>query len=450
MNLVRAVLFSVSLVGVAVRAGEADACGGCFGPPNVPQVVTEHRMVLALSTQQTTLWDQFQYSGSPEDFSWILPIRYTERTRVEVGSDAFMSMMDRLTTPSLQYPTPPSPPPGRQPPRSSLGGFADASFSADAAVDSGVTVLREEVVGPYAVAIVRGSTGMGIRDWLRMNGYVVPTTMEPVIDHYLGLNMDFVALRLRAGKGVQRMVPVRVTVDGYQPRLPLRMVAAGVADRVALSLIVVAQSRIEAMNFPNGEIRDEELTYDWRNPQAVSGDVLGDEFAARNRAAGDRLWLTWTSQNHSFVELESAASFAEVGAGFVPRPDAGAEDAGDGGDAAVPPRALAIEDVRVAYGALTTARITRLRANLPARMLDRDLDLAASDRGVRATAYRFGRELNRPEYSACPWPSDGAFASCAATPSRDGRAAGGALLGAALAALAVAKGRRRAQGPRVR
>jgi hypothetical protein len=347
MRLIRAVLFSLSLAGTALSSG-ADACGGCFhGPPTVPQVVTDHRMVLSLASGQTTLWDQFQYSGSAEDFSWILPIRYTERTRVEVGSDAFMTMMDQATTPSLTYPTPPGLAPDCQPPPQN-GFFADAASGGawDAAQDSGVTVLREEVVGPYAVAIVRGASGMGLREWLRMNGYVVPAAMEPVIDHYLALNMDFVALRLRAGKGVQRMVPVRVTVDGYQPRLPLRMVAAGVADRVGLSLIVVAESRIEAANFPNGEIRDAELTYDWNNPRGVSGDVLRDEFTARNRAAGERLWLTWVSEPRSFLELESAAAFAEAGApvrgadgGFLPPPrvDAGdvgdAGDAGDGGDA---------------------------------------------------------------------------------------------------------------------
>jgi hypothetical protein len=98
--------------------------------------------------------------------------------------------------------------------------------------DAGVTVLREEVVGPYAVVIVRGTSGMGLRDWLRMNGYTVPTAIEPVIDHYLGLSMDSIALRLRAGKGLNRVVPVRVTRDGHQARLPLRMIAAGVAERV--------------------------------------------------------------------------------------------------------------------------------------------------------------------------------------------------------------------------
>ncbi|MFO0605269.1 MAG: DUF2330 domain-containing protein [Polyangiales bacterium] len=445
MSLFRTVVFSLALAAGVAQAEEAAACGGCFGPPSAAQVVTDHRMVLALSTAQTTLWDQFQYAGDPEDFSWVLPIRYTERTRVEVASDAFMSMMDAFTTPSLTWPVPPPLAPDCAPPPSAPGVF-DAAAADAPAWDAGVTVLREEVVGPYAVAIVRGASGMGLRDWLRANGYAVPAAMEPVLDHYLGLDMDFVALRLRAGKGVHRMVPVRVTVDGYQPRLPLRMVAAGVADRVAISLIVVADARVEAANFPNGEIRDDELVYDWRNPTAVSGDVLNAEFAARNRAAGDRLWLTWTAEPRSFAEFESAARACELGAPGVPFADAAVPADVPGTSDAGTPRPLAIDDVRVAFGDRTAARVTRLRADLPARMLDRDLDLAASDGGWRLRAYSFGRELNRPEYSACPWPREedgGASTSCAAAPGLSDRAAGPALLGVGLAALAAARLRRR-------
>jgi hypothetical protein len=34
---------------------DVHACGGCFAPPGGAQVVTDHRMVLSLSTTQTTL-----------------------------------------------------------------------------------------------------------------------------------------------------------------------------------------------------------------------------------------------------------------------------------------------------------------------------------------------------------------------------------------------------------
>lgn len=81
---------------------------GCFGsPPPTPrdvQVVTDHRMVLSLSSTQTTLWDQFQYSGRPSEFSWILPIRYTAGLRIAIADDGFLSYVNNVTAPRLLPP----------------------------------------------------------------------------------------------------------------------------------------------------------------------------------------------------------------------------------------------------------------------------------------------------------------------------------------------------------
>ncbi len=237
---------------VALGATEALACGGCFGPPPPTprdvQVVTDHRMVLSLSATQTTLWDQFAYSGRPAEFSWILPIRYTPGLRVAIADDGFLSYVNNVTAPRLIPPPFPWGPCTFAP---SAGGFADAgSFASDSGApnDRPVTVLRMETVGPYSVSIIRGTDPMAIRDWLRENGYSVPPALDPIIDFYTAQSMDYIALRLRpAGEGmVPRMQPVRVTMEGYVPSLPLRMIAAGVADKVGLSLVVFANSRTEA------------------------------------------------------------------------------------------------------------------------------------------------------------------------------------------------------------
>jgi hypothetical protein len=386
--------------GVGMLPSDVSACGGCFAPPGAAQVVTDHRMVLSLSDTQTTLWDQFQYSGSPEEFSWILPIRYTDATRVELASDDFLTLMANVSVPAMQQPTPPGYEPGCVFPAPPSGGFADAGTRDVASrADSGVVVLREEVVGPYAVAIVRGTTSTALRDWLRSNGYSVPAAVEPVIDYYLGINMDFVALRLRAGKGLNRMAPVRVTMAGYQPRLPLRMIAAGVADRVGLSLTVFAASRVEAMNFPNAEFTDDDFTYDWNTPPRDLGGVFLSAFNARNRAMSERLWLTESSMQQERDSLESLALSLPSRTGFVPfGRDGGTPDAGRA-------RTSPADDVTRAFmGIGETATVTRFRADLPARMLDRDLEIGSSDRGMRDRSYRFGRELNRPPFQRCPFP----------------------------------------------
>jgi hypothetical protein len=142
--------------------------------------------------------------------------------------------------------------------------------------------------------------------------------MEPVIDHYLGLNMDFVALRLRRGQGGQ---PHGAGARDAR-RVPAPAAAAhdrrGRRRPVGLSLTVLAESRIEAMNFPNGEIRDEDFTYDWNAPPRTSGACFGDAFAARNRAAGDRLWLTESPMTVNRDDLANLARFLPRRTGFGP------------------------------------------------------------------------------------------------------------------------------------
>ncbi len=393
--------WALALLGAAAALGspsDVSACGGCFTGPTTVQVVTDHRMVLSVSTTQTTLWDQFQYSGAAADFSWILPIRYTDRTQIAQADDGFMRMADGLTAPVI---TPPSRPFCGRGPQASNGGFADAA----AAGDGGVTVLRQEVVGPYAVSIIRGADPMAVRDWLRSNGYTVPSAVEPIIDHYTAMRMDYVALRLRPGEGINRMSPIRVTLDGAQPVLPLRMIAAGVADRVGLSLVVISSSRYEAQNFPNGEIAESELTWDFSRPGSPAADFL-NAFNALNRANGDRLWLTETATTQSRTAWESAAPgyrnpvrpggpFGGFDGGVTPPPpvDAG-DDVADASDASATDP---IDDVRVAFAGLgDSAVVTRFRANMLASMLTADLQLRASDRGLRPINYTYGRLLNDP------------------------------------------------------
>src|SRR5581483_3680246 len=132
-----------------------------------------------------------------------------------------------------------------------------------------------------------GTDPMAIRNWLTSNGYTVPPAVSPVIDFYTAMHSDYVALRLRPGEGIARMSPVRVTLPGYVPTLPLRMISAGVADKVGLSLIVVAPSRMETQNFPNGELTAGDLTYDFNIPTNPATDFL-NAFESHNRAAMGR------------------------------------------------------------------------------------------------------------------------------------------------------------------
>jgi MYXO-CTERM domain-containing protein len=128
----------------------------------------------------------------------------------------------------------------------------------------------------------------------------------------------------------------------------------------------------------------------------------------------------------------------------------------------------AADDVRVAFHGLgDTATITRLRADMEGRMLDRDLALAASERGERARLYQYGTVVNPESAAQCQnlggsgtgggagtaggggtsttggsvTPSTAGGLRCASRPGEGSRT--GALLSLAVLGLAVARLRRK-------
>lgn len=411
-----AVFLSCALAGGAaltLAPSSAEACGGCFAPPGAVQTVTDHRMVLSVSSTQTTLWDQFSYSGQPSDFSWILPVRNGPNVEIKLADNRFMQVLDNITVPTLYAPS--------RPYRYCGGATEDFASAPRATADSGasgggVVVHREEVVGPYAIAVVGGTDAMAIRNWLRDNGFSVPAAVEPVIDYYVGMRSDFVALKLRAGATLNRMSPVRVTVPGYAPTLPLRMVAAGIADKVGLSLLVIGNSRFEATNYPNGEVSNNDLTWDWN---ASPAQVPADDFRAAERAiftrTAGRGWITESAmpQSAGFLQnLAMNARFAIQGSGPVCPPGSGAGDGGveDGGS----PMGTCVEpdpatDMQVALAGLSNGDITvtRMRAELSSVLLDRDLQLGPTAvPSVRDRSYQYGVIRNAPpEPPPCANPS---------------------------------------------
>jgi len=420
MTMRHAVVGLLMLAGALAQGNRAEACGGCFGPPQTIQVVTDHRMVLSLSRERTVLWDQFRYVGRPEDFSWILPIRNGPGVIVEEADNLFLQALDDVGAPILI----PPPRPSCELSRGGFFGTSDIAAAPSAADDAGVRVINERVVGPYQVATLAATDPMALRTWLRSNGYSVPTPIEPVIDHYVGLQMDFVAVRLRPSADVSQMKPLRIITPGYNPTLPLRMIAAGVADKVGLVLTVIAESRIEAMNFPNAEIRESDLVWDYENPTVPANDFI-DAFNRINRAQQNRAWVTESASTLSRFAVDNAMRQRCGGGPF------GGPGAPDCMDARVNP-----PDTQVAFQPFgDSAYVTRLRAELNATALDRDLQLAASDRGARSRTYNYGVFRNDP----CSTPRT-KFEGCSV---RSGSTAASGVTVSCVAVLAVCATRRR-------
>ncbi|MET0412357.1 MAG: DUF2330 domain-containing protein, partial [Polyangiaceae bacterium] len=241
----------------------AQACGGCFSPPSASAPVVGHRMAFAIAGERTVLWDQFQYTGEPEDFSWVLPI--TPGAYLEASSDAWFEALEAYT--SVQVAPPPL---NCAPPPSSGGCGSSSSDGLSVSADNGgsfagptVAVLSRQTVGPYDTVTLRSVDGDALTEWLVGNGYVVPPDVEPIIAAYVNEGADFIALRLSPGQGVQQMTPVRVVTPSGPAILPLRMVAAGVGLSVDIVLFTIGEARFALPDFAEVGLESARLSYDF-------------------------------------------------------------------------------------------------------------------------------------------------------------------------------------------
>lgn len=384
----------VALAALAITqfiALDAMPCGGCFVPPVESTQVTGHRMLLSLSQQSTTLVDQIEYSGDPASFAWVLPIRAP--VQVGVSSDLVFQLLDAGTAVTITGPTitcPPQPScPGED------DGFNNTTTTST--TTTGVTVIAEEVVGPYETVQLSATDPGALDSWLDGHGYAIPNDVQPIVDSYLAEGFDFLAIKLVPGQGVSAMRPIRVTTPGAGVGLPLRMVAAGTGDTTLVTLWVLADGRYEPQNFPWFVIDQGDLTWDW----AVSQSNYTDLRQAGYDAEAGFSWLVEAALASDPSDLSDAILQAAQ-----QTPEISGYGAGDPRDAV----AEAIEDMDVLTGTLSSSAIvTRLRAELSRPALAEDLLLqAASDQGPVPNALQASQAINEP---TCPpvreCPDDG-------------------------------------------
>jgi MYXO-CTERM domain-containing protein len=415
------------------HAGEARACGGCLVQQMESTQVTGHRMALSISPDATTLWDQISYSGAPESFAWVLPVKGL--AEVALSSDALFALLDQSTTVQISSPRINCAPPvcpGR-------GTNDNAVPPAPAPADGGgVTVVARKTVGPYETVQLSSEDPDALAAWLGMNGYNIPSEIEPVIRAYVEEGFDFVALKLVPGEGISAMRPVRITVPGASLGLPLRMVAAGTGALTPITLWILGEGRYEPKNFSSFLIASQELVWDWDTQASNYKELRAERFDA----ADGKAWLVEAAEPLSpYAVRESLVSLAR----YDPQQSGYADENGEG----------AVEAAEADTTALLssipeqTLWISRLYGELPRSALASDLEVGAAldqsivERFLQATQSTGTPPTCPPPPPGCEDPSGSSGpkpGSCAVNGRGDGTLALAGVLG--LAALALRRRRR--------
>lgn len=312
----------------ALAAGlpsEARACGGgsfyTVASSSESVATTGHRVVIAMSKTQTVLWDQIQFTGNPEDFAWVYPIK--PGAVLELATDAWLESLDGSTakvvhSPSVEcYDYSDS--------GDSGGGCSCLMLGAGSGSDGGgsytrgggeedpVEVVHQATIGPYETATISSDVPGAIGTWLQDHGYNVPAEASPVLNAYAADGYDFIALRLTPGNGVSLMKPVRVVTPGPTTTFPMRMLGIGGADKVALSLFVITEGRVKVDGYANAEIDPADITWDFASDTS--------DYAFRREQA--------LAQNGGAAFLTSYSKVGELFVKNLVDIDTGYDDGGD-------------------------------------------------------------------------------------------------------------------------
>jgi hypothetical protein len=470
---------AVGLVALAATHRDAHACGGgvfrIASAESESMVVGGHQVAIALSPGRTVLWDQIAYSGAPEDFAWVMPV--PAGARVEVAASAWIEALDAKTTTQVSSP-------GvfcfDEPSGGGCGcGMKDAAGGLSGTPserDPGVTVVHEGSVGPYQTATLKSTDPGAIGRWLTENGYRIPADIQPLLDDYTAQGRDFIALRLKPDAGIRAMRPVRVIMPGTITTFPMRMLAAGAGDTVALKVFVITEGRVQVDGFPGAEISAQDLTWDFdahaSNYEAVRKAKLSGEggttwltsyatqdpffapTAEPSYDGGDRgqnegliagAYLTQAVKNGEGSSACAGQSLSGTAGKVVDvcPPEGG--QCGTAGVNEVDSRRFACEDLEDLSAALIGLHpadvwLTRFEAELPREALTRDLSLVPAAKQERApNLITAANNVNAPECAgAAVVPSEPtAGPSLPRGPRR-----GLATLGIVVSALAIAIARR--------
>src|SRR5262245_10647218 len=148
---------AAALLTLAACWHEAQACGGgSFGPVNQMQTpfINGHRVAIAMSPYHTVLWDQIEYSGAPQDFAWVMPVK--AGATIDVASDAWIEVLDATTQPVISSPPLDC---GSESHGCGLGcGAGAANKGGDFQSGNGVTVVHEGTIGPYMTVTLSSGT----------------------------------------------------------------------------------------------------------------------------------------------------------------------------------------------------------------------------------------------------------------------------------------------------
>lgn len=244
------------LAAVAVLAAPsiALACGGLFCGAVQLQPVQQNgeRILFEINGDGTiTTTVEINYTGDPDEFSWVVPVPTTPSIDVDTPSDV-MSLLDDATKPQI-IPPPTKCTDARPPvPFATNDSMTRGAGGEAAPQEPGVNVEDIADAGPYTAVVVSSDDPDELITWLNEHDYLITAEMEPFVAHYVEAGMKFLAVQLQPATEASAISPLGMTYVADEPMIPIQLTAVGAEPEMGVMAFVVADSgRYESTSYEN-------------------------------------------------------------------------------------------------------------------------------------------------------------------------------------------------------
>lgn len=328
---------------------DAEACGGFFCS-SVPIDQSKERIVFAIDkeNERVTTHVQIFYSGSAEDFAWVVPVPSVPD--VGLSTDELFNQLEWRTAPSFNLTMEEE---GECEWDMMLESDMDESNGASppssptAGAGGGVTVVEEAQVGPYDQVTLQASSTGALLDWLDANDYDLPAEIGESLAPYVDEKSYFVALKLGNDRDAGDIAPISMTYDGDAAMIPIVLTAIAATPDMRLQPYVFGDHRAVPDNYLHVKINEAAIdwlgwgsNYDDVITQAANeagGQAFATDFAGSTEGLQGMLWwegrfdltrLRSVSDPSAYVDTMMSQGFRGTPAvqnimrEFIPMPDA--------------------------------------------------------------------------------------------------------------------------------
>jgi hypothetical protein len=242
---------------------EANAfCGFYVGGAGAKLFNKTSQVILAHENNRTIITMANDFQGAVQDFALVVPIPVAiQRDQVNVGNPKILEKLDAFSQPRLvQYTDEdPCPPVAFDTPirRSPLTPAPDPStrrYLRGRGGDDGVTIEDEFKVQEFDILILSATESDGLENWLRRNGYQLPTGTSAVLQPYIRQNMKFFVAKIDLKEfqktGLTSLRPLQIAYESPKFMLPIRLgMLNAQGDQDLVAYILSPKGQVELANY---------------------------------------------------------------------------------------------------------------------------------------------------------------------------------------------------------